>query len=427
MALQVKHMKDFSVERFLYVRGGLMCHTGRMRRLPRASRSAAMRFVILIGITSLFADFTYEAARSVNGQFLAALGASATIVGFTAGFGELAGYGLRSVFGWLADRSGRYWLTAIIGYAINLLAVPALALAGDWPLAAALIIAERAGRAMRKPAVEAMLSAAGTRIGQGWAFGLNEALDQAGATLGPLVMSLVLLLKGDYRTGYATLAISALFALATLLIARRSFPKPRDLAIPGGIEAKGLRKTYWWYMLAGGCIAAGFADFALIGYHFQQARIIPADLIPVYYAAAMGVGSVGALVLGRLFDKSGIKTLLATFFVSLFFAPLVFLGGAVLAFAGILLWGVGMAAQESLLKPLLAQILATNKKATAFGLYDTGFGAAWFLGSWLMGYLYSRSVPELVVFSIAIQVVSLPIFWLAYRQTQGAGSGIIRK
>jgi predicted MFS family arabinose efflux permease len=330
------------------------------------------------------------------------------MVGFTAGFGELAGYGLRPVFGWFADRTGQYWLTTIVGYAVNLFAVPALALAGNWQVAAVLVIAERAGRAMRKPPAEAMLSAAGSRIGQGWAFGLNEALDQAGATFGPLVMALVLVRHGSYRTGYALLLISVGFALATVLVARHHFPRPGELDASAGIRATGLSRSFWWYMLAGGCIAAGFADFALVGYHLQQVPVVSKDLIPIYYAVAMGVGALGALVLGRLFDRYGIWTLLVTFFASAFFAPLVFLGNGALAFAGIILWGLGMATQESLLKPLVAQILTTAKKATAFGLYDTGYGAFWFAGSWLMGYLYGRSVHALVIFSVCIQLISLP-------------------
>lgn len=383
---------------------------------------SALRFVLLIGVTSLFADFTYEAARSINGQFLAMLGASATVVGFTAGFGELAGYGLRSLFGLFADRTGKYWLTTIVGYIINLLAVPAMALAGNWQVAAVLVVAERTGRAMRKPPVEAMLSSAGSRIGQGWAFGLNEALDQTGATLGPLVMSLVLLLHGSYRTGYSLLLVSVVLSLASVLVARYYFPKPGDLEKTAPLQAKGFSRSYWWYMVAGGCIAAGFADFALIGYHFQKSGAVSRDLVPVYYAVAMGVGAIGALVLGRLFDRSGIRTVLTTFFVSAFFAPLVFLGGSVLAFAGMFLWGIGMATQESLLKPLITQVLTTSKKATAFGLFDTGFGAAWFLGSWFMGYLYSRSIHELVIFSVAIQLVALPVFWSTRRTTRGPQS-----
>ena len=376
----------------------------------------ALRFVVLIGITSLFADFTYEAARSINGQYLETLGASAAVVGFTAGFGELLGYGMRSVFGWFADRTGRYWLTAIAGYLVNLLAVPALALAGNWPAAATLVVAERAGRAMRKPPVEAMLSSAGTQIGQGWAFGLNEALDQTGAALGPLVMALVLFLHGSYTTGYALLGVSVAFALATVLVARHFFPRPHELDTGPRVASSGLSRSFWWYVLAGGLVAAGFADFALVGYHFQQAGVVSKDLIPVYYALSMGVGALGALVLGRIFDRYGIRTLLATIFVSAFFAPLVFLGNGSAALAGIVLWGLGMAAQESLLKPLVARIIAADKKATAFGTYDTGYGVFWFAGSWLMGFLYSRSVHALVVFSVCIQLAALPVFWQTSRR-----------
>lgn len=386
------------------------------RAASPTSRSA-LRFVVLIGITSLFADCTYEAARSINGQFLATLGASATVVGFTAGFGELTGYGLRSVFGWMADRTGRYWFTTLAGYAINLLAVPALALAGNWPLAAALVVAERAGRAMRKPPVEAMLSSAGSQIGQGWAFGLNEALDQVGATLGPLVMSLVLLLHGSYRTGYALLLVSAGFSFAAVLVARHFFPRPHELEANPGVNTAGLSTSFWWYMIAGGCIAAGFADFALVGYHLQQAKVVSKDLIPVYYAVAMGVGAVASPILGRLFDRHGVKTLLVTFFAAAFFVPLVFLGNAVLVFVGIVLWGLGMATQESLIKPLVAPILPAARKATAFGIYDTGYGLFWFAGSTLMGFLYSRSVDTLVIFSLCVQLLALPILWVTNRRT----------
>src|SRR5579864_5315462 len=123
--------------------------------------STAFRFVLVIGIANLFADMTYEDARSSTGQFLGTLGASAAIVGFTAGFGELLGYVLRSASGFIADKTGKYWIITIAGYVINMLAVPALALAGNWPLAAGLIVTERTGRAIRKPATEAMLSFAG--------------------------------------------------------------------------------------------------------------------------------------------------------------------------------------------------------------------------------------------------------------------------
>ena len=377
--------------------------------------SNAFRFVLILGIANCFADMTYEGARSVTGPFLASLGASAAIVGFTAGFGELIGYGLRAITGLISDRTRKYWLVTIIGYIVNMLAVPALALAGNWPLAAGLIIAERTGRAIRKPSTEAMLSFAGKQIGQGWVFGLNEALDQLGATLGPLIISLTLLRHGDYRSGFALLLVSALLAIAIVFIARYFFPTPRDLEVSHVIQTSGLPKSYWLYMMAGGCIAAGFADFALIAYHFQKTASVPAPIVPIYYAVAMGVGAIGALAFGKLFDKIGVPILVAAFALSAFFAPLVFLGKMWIALLGMILWGIGMGAQESLLKSVVAGLVSVNKRGTAFGVFDTGFGIAWFAGSWLMGILYGKSITAVIILSVASQLLSLPIFLLAKR------------
>src|SRR5438067_809281 len=156
-----------------------------MSAIKSLNRTTAFRFVLVLGIANFFADMTYEGARSSTGPFLGTLGASAAVVGFTAGLGELLGYTLRSIFGVISDKTGKYWIVTIVGYIINMLAVPALALAGNWPLAAGLIVAERTGRAIRKPSTDAMLSFAGHKLGRGWVFGLNEAFDQAGATLGP--------------------------------------------------------------------------------------------------------------------------------------------------------------------------------------------------------------------------------------------------
>ncbi len=343
------------------------------------SRSA-LRFVIIIGIANFFADFTYEGARGIVGPFLASLGASAAIVGFVAGFGELMGYGLRSISGYFADKSHRHWAFAFLGYAVNMLAVPALALTGRWPPAAALVVTERVGRGIRKPTVEAMLSYAGKSIGAGWVFGLNEALDQAGATIGPLLMALVLYLNAGYRTAFSVLLIPALFCLA------------------------------------GALIAAGFADFALIGFHFHKANTIPENLIPVSYAVAMASSAVASIPLGRLFDRFGANVSLFAFLVSAASAPLVFLGGSVSAFIGMILWGIGMSAQGSLLQAMLTGVIPPQKRSTAFGLFDTGYGIAWFVGSATMGLLYEKSILAVAAFSVILQLAALPILLLANKR-----------
>lgn len=378
-------------------------------------KKRALHFVIAVGIVSLFADMTYEGARGITGQFLFTLGASATVVGFVAGFGELVGYGLRSLFGYLADKTHRYWPFIFVGYTINLLAVPALALAGNWPLAAALMIAERTGKAIRRPPVHAMLSHAGSRIGTGWAFGLHEALDQTGATLGPLITALILYLHGGYHAAFAALLITALLSLASLFVARIAYPSPHELEErkPTVLQTKGFSKTYWFYAVAGMCIAAGFADFSLVAFHFQRNNVVPQSLIPVFYSAAMVTGAIASLVFGKLLDKIGLPIVLLAFFLGALFAPFVFFGGFSIALIGMILWGLGMGAQDSLLKAILSPTIPPDRRSTAFGVFDTFFGIAWFAGSAVMGLLYDKSIPAVVIFSVALQLAALPFFVFA--------------
>ena len=375
----------------------------------------ALRFVLIIGVVQLFADMTYEGARGITGPFLGSLGASATAVGFVAGFGELIGYSLRSVSGYFADKTHKYWIFIFIGYAVNMLAVPALALAGNWPLAAALMVAERTGRAIRKPSTDAMLSHAGSQIGQGWAFGLNEFLDQTGATIGPLIMALVLYLHGGYHKAFAILLIPALLCLATVVVARIFYPRPHELEkrVPTILKTKGFSKAYWLYVFAGALIAAGFADFSLIAFHFQKAGTVAQSAIPVFYSAAMVTGALAALIFGKLLDKIGMPVVVLAFFLGALFAPCVFLGGFGFALAGMILWGIGMGAQDALLKAVLAGVIPRDKRSTAFGVFDTAFGVAWFAGSATMGLLYDKSIPAMIIFSVVLQLAALPVFIFA--------------
>ena len=380
----------------------------------------ALRFILLVGAVSLFADMTYEGARSITGPYLAMLGASATAVGFVAGFGELIGYAVRLASGYLSDRTGRYWAVTIFGYCVNLLAVPLLALAGSWEAAAVLIVLERMGRAIRTPARDAMLSHAAGHTGLGWGFGLHEALDQTGAVLGPLALGAVLYFGGDYRVGFAVLLIPALLALSVLLAARLLYPRPRDFELSGpALEGRGLPRSFWVYLAAVALIAAGYADFPLIAYHFGKAEVIAPAWIPVLYAVAMATDAIAALALGRLFDRIGLTTMVLATIGSLLAAPLAFLGGPMAAVAGMALWGVGMGAQESVMRAAIAQIAPAERRGTAYGVFNALYGAAWFAGSVLLGVLYDSSVPTLVAASMLLQAASLPVLlWLVRSNTR---------
>jgi Major Facilitator Superfamily len=382
---------------------------------PRGATNAraALTFVVLIGVVSLFSDMTYEAARSINGSFLAALGASAVVVGVISGLGELCGYLIRLGSGYVAGRSGRYWLWTYVGYLVNLLAAPALALAGSWQVAVLLIVLERIGKGIRNPPRDAMLSHAGSVIGQGWTFALREALDQTGAMVGPLVVAAILLLRsGSFRLAYAWLVIPAALSLIVLAIGRWRFPHPRSLEQEGAASPQGrsLPRGFWLYLAAMALMAIGYADFNLISFHLQRVGD-PTAAIPLLYALAMGVAALSALVFGRWFDRWGLPALMFAALLSAAFAPLAFLGNLGVAAVGVALWGVGMGIQDSIMSAPISVLVHPDSRANAFGIFNALYGIAWFAGSSAMGIMYSHSIVALVVFSVIAEVAAVAVLF----------------
>jgi predicted MFS family arabinose efflux permease len=375
-------------------------------------KSAALRFVVAIGIVSFFADWAYEGARSVTGPYLAILGASGALVGFIAGFGELLGYGLRLVSGKFSERTQAFWPITLFGYVVQMIAVPALAWAPNWQVAGLLIVAERIGKAIRNPPRDVMLSHAAKEIGYGFGFGLHEALDQFGALLGPLVIAAVLARRGgDYRTAFAALIVPAALTVILIFTARLLYPKPGNLEVEvRDVHAAGLPKVFWIYLVGAALVAAGFADFSLMAFHFEKDAAFPKTWIPLFYSVAMAVSGVGSLVFGRLFDKARVWILVPLTLISAASAPLVFLGGFWMALIGSALWGMGMGVHESIIPAAVATMVPQQRRPSAYGTFTAAYGVAWFVGSVIIGKLYDVSLTALVAFSVAAQLIAIPVF-----------------
>lgn len=377
--------------------------------------ASALAFVVTIGIVNLFADATYEGGTAINGPFLGSLGASAAAISIVAGAGEFLGYALRSVSGAIADRTGRLWLLSFVGYAVNMLVVPAMALAGNWPVAAALVMAERVGRAIRKPTVETMLSYTTAELGPGRVYALNSALDETGAALGPLLTAFVVWKGGSDRTAYAVLLVPALLTLVALVAAWRLFPAPSRLERSRHTSGGSFSRRYWISSAAAACFGAGVMSFELVSYHLARTGVVGEHGIPLFLAAGTVFGIGASLVLGRLYDRFGLPVVLGAVCVSACFAPLVFLGGFGLALAGILLWGVGYATQDTLFKALVAGLMPEGRRSRAFGTFYAIYGVGWLVGSVATGLLYDRSRTALIAFVVAAQLLSIPLFLVSGR------------
>lgn len=372
-------------------------------------RRAALGFIVCLGIVSLFADMTYEGAHSSIGPYLKELGASAFEVAFIAGLGEMLAASLRFFSGRLASRTHAYWTITLFGYAMNVIAVPALAFAGNWQIAAALVIAERTGKALRGPARDVLLSEATEQVGHGFGFGLHSIMDQTGAVVGPLVMGLAVARSGQhFAPAFLWLAYPALGTLIALTVARTLHPMQGASARNPGMQA--LPKIFWYYVAAAGLLAFGYTDFPLLTVHFENRGFFLPEHIPLLYAGAMGIEGIMAFVFGKMFDRMGLTVLVMGTLISLLSLPLGYLGGQTAAIASVGCWAAGLGAQDASLRSGIAQVVSMNKRGNAFGAFNGVFGVAWFLGSTAMGLLYAHSLYALVALGVAAQLCAAVMF-----------------
>jgi MFS family permease len=391
-----------------------------MKKEQVFTKSTAVFFIVLFGIVSLFADMNYEGGRSVVGQYLKLLGTSAFVLGFAAGLGEFIGYALRFVSGTIADKTRKYWTLIILGYTVQLCSLPMMAFVDGWELAVVFLFMERVGKAIRKPAHDAVVSFASKQTGSGFGFGLHEAMDQIGAFLGPALFSLLLFSKdkggslGDYRFGLLLLFIPAGLAIGVTFVARFLFPHPQKFELKSGVPAiatKGFPRTYWIIVIASSLLAMGITDFPLIGLYLKNTGGFREEAIPLLYAGAMAVDAAAAIVFGFLYDRFGLKALAGLFIVELFTAPFIFLGSQAMVIVGMIFWGISVGTQESILKAAIGDRVSEDRRARAFGLFNTMFGLFWFVGSAIIGFLYDTwGVVPLVAFSVVVQAGALAVF-----------------
>lgn len=408
------------------------------KSLSKKSLSSAMSFIVLFGLVSLFSDMTHEGAASIRGAYFALLGASAGTIGFVSGLGELVGYSLRLLFGRITDKTKKYWPLVIGGYVLDVLAVPALALVGEhgWIAAAALLIIQRMGKAIKKPAKDTLMSFAATQEGVGKSFGIQEVLDQIGAFLGPVLLYLVMLFRTEgtsfeiYSFAFALLAIPGAVTLILLLFTKRKFPHPEhfepEVETPAPFK---LKKPFIFYIIGISFFAFGFMDYSLIIMHVSRTytalsgsltkttSLVSTGTLPLLYAGAMLIDAVSSLVFGLLFDKKGSLALVLSTLISAPFAFLVFSLHTVPALLlGIALWGVGMGAQESILKAAVSTMIPKASRATGYGFFEFFFGVFFFLGSWLLGILYDLNLSAMVALSVLAQLAAIPFFWASGRK-----------
>lgn len=392
----------------------------------------------MFGFVSLAADMVYEGARSLYGPLLAALGASAVVVGAVTGAGEAMALVLRLVFGPLADRTGRYWALTIAGYGLTVVSVPLLAVTpfvggAGLALAIVLILAERSGKAIRSPSKSALLAHVAGAVGRGRGFGVHKAMDQTGAFAGPLLVAAVVAVAGGIWAGMAVLAVPGAIAMALLVWIRARVPDPAvydgslndaDDSNPqsrrgwfADARGAGLPREFFVYAVAASLMTGGLVTFGIISYHLTVAGLVPVATVPIIYAGAMLAEALAAVVVGWLYDRVSARVLYAVPVLVALVPGLALSGSLGLVLGGVAVWGLAFGLQDSTIKALVADLVEAPRRATAYGVFAAIQGIAAIGGGVLAGWLYETSVTALVIVVAGTQVLALMLLLRTLRRT----------
>lgn len=389
-------------------------------------RNAVIIAVIMFGIISCFGDVIYEGARSANGQYFNLLAVNAATVGIIYGIGEFLGYALRLIFGKLSDDTGKHWIFIFLGYG-SLIVVPLMGITKSIPILFTLFLIERIGKALRSPAKDTILSQiAENKVGTGFIFGLQEALDQIGAFIGPLIFSCVFLLRQQediesYQMGYRILIFAFILVMISVFIAYKKISK-YDLAKEETItrESDRLTSIFWKYCLFTFFTTLGFVAYSIIGYHLKEKNIVSDASITALYSGAMIVDAIIAIIIGKLYDTLKNKTnnkqkgLLLLVFIPIFsiFIPILTLSeNVVFIVIGFIIYGVILGGHETIMKSAIADLTIFKKRGTAYGIFNSIYGLAFFVGSSLIGILYDKfSVNIIILFTLITEIISIFLF-----------------
>lgn len=398
-----------------------------MKVIFKKQVSPVVSVIILFGLISMLGDVIYETARSANSQYLNLLGISAAKVGLVFGIGEFIGYLLRLVAGILSDKSGKHWAFMFVGYGM-LLVVPAIGLTMNWNILILLILMERIGKALRSPAKDTILSKVSeNQVGVGFAFGLQEALDQIGAFIGPLIFTMVFYLSGksdiaQYQSGYKLLIVPFIFLMMFLAFVYRKVNNaqlyPTGMAQP--FQSEQLKPIFWIYTAFTFFCTLGFVNFSLIGYHLKANNLMSDGNITLIYSVAMVVDAVTALLVGKAYDQlkdksgngtGGLAVLMSIPFITLLLPFLTLSKSSNLIIIGMIAFGIVIGTHETVMRSAIADITPFHKRGTGYGVFNTAYGFALLCGSALMGWLYDQNQLGIIIgFTCIAEVITILIY-----------------
>lgn len=385
-----------------------------------AARTAIPRTVWALGFVSLFMDISSEMIHALLPLFLTTtLGASVVLVGIIDGVAESTAAIAKVFSGYISDRIGRRKPLILLGYGLGALSKPFFAMAGAPMLVLGARFADRIGKGLRGAPRDALVADVTPPAIRGRAYGVRQALDTAGAFIGPLIaIALMALLANDMRAVFWWALIPALIAVALVIVGVED-SDTRETKTRAPIRLHDLKR-----------LGAGFWMIAALGVVFTLARFseaflvlkasaegLPLALAPLVLVVMNLVYALGAAPSGALSDRVPARTLLLWGLGALVAADvaLAFGEGLASAFAGIALWGAHMALTQGLLAKLVADHAPDDLRGSAFGFFNLATGVTLLIASVIAGLLWETMGPQATFIAGATFAVAAAMLTLLAR------------
>jgi MFS family permease len=421
-----------------------------MKQKSKIQFTTGIKIILLFGLISFFGDMAYESARGNHGQYMSLLGIDIVLVGFIAGIGEFLAYAVRIVSGIITDKTRKYWPFVFAGYGL-IISVPLTGLVREgenaWVFLLVFIMLERIGKALRSPAKDTVISTVAEgedKIGTGFAFGWQEALDRAGAAVGPLLFTVVFMITGrsglaEYATGYFLLGIPFVLLMVTVYIVyvkvkKTQIMETRLKVVETSNEPEKLPFVFWIYCAFTFFSLIGFVTFTPIGFYLASSEVLTGAQIPALYSVAMVTNAVLAVFIGLAYDKikkktgnkhAGLLMLVFVPFVSALF-PFLFLSGSVpFIIVGFVVYGVILATHSTIMRASIADVVSLRKRGTGYGIFNTSFGLALMIGSIIFGFIIANyEIIHVQVFTICTQIIAFAVFIYMRKHIKNSNNNI---
>jgi len=366
---------------------------------------------LALSFTSLFADITYEGARSVIGSYIEVLGATAIIAGLI-GIGELLGYLARYISGLLSLKiksSKTFWSLIILGYMINLFSVPLLAFANVWIFALSLVFLERIGKGLRTPLRDVLIAEVSESFGKGKGFGIHEFLDQIGAITGPLIVAWILFSTNiNYFIAFIFLFIPALISLLFLFFAYFNMPIIKSVELATNTNNNQLPKKFWLYTIFVLFITLAFIHWGLVSFRLKHEGLLSDYMIALMYTVAMIADAIVAVPAGMFYDKYGLKTFyLLPFLVSFSTIMLILSPDITIILIASFIWGSISAIYETNMRAAIADLVDMKSRGYAYGTFGLLIGISTMIGGIMYGYLYENVKDLIIPITLILSFISL--------------------